>query len=117
MVRKSSRVVSIIGLLQSGRTLNSRQIAEECGVTRRTVFRDLIALQEAGIHPTYDPQKQTYALPANQIPASRLTLDEVAAVTMAVQSATPKQAIAKSGLARLFANLTGEQRQTVDRAE
>ena len=115
MLGKSSRVVSIIGLLQSGRPLNARQIAAACGVTRRTVFRDLIALQEAGIHPTYDPARQSYSLPANQIPGGSLTTEDVVGMAMATTVPLPMAGAARRLLAKIAANLSQSQQQAVER--
>lgn len=51
---KASRLLFILNLVRSRRTLNARRLAEECGVTERSIYRDIIALSEVGIPIYYD---------------------------------------------------------------
>ena len=57
----ATRLMQLVTLLHSGR-YDSRQIAEHFKVNRRTVFRDLVKLQEAGVFPVYDSVRQKYTL-------------------------------------------------------
>ncbi|NYI06225.1 helix-turn-helix transcriptional regulator [Allostreptomyces psammosilenae] len=49
---RASRVISLLLLLQSRRTMTGRELAEELEVSERTVQRDIAALAEAGV-PVY----------------------------------------------------------------
>ncbi|MCA9021447.1 MAG: HTH domain-containing protein, partial [Planctomycetaceae bacterium] len=81
MAGRIHRLLRLIALLQSGRVYNSAQLASECEVSRRTVFRDLKTLQEAGIYVLYDDEKQGYLLPWRTIvPFKDLTFEEVLAL-------------------------------------
>ena len=62
-VDRIHRLLLLIELLQSGRIYNSNQLADHCGVSRRTIFRDLNTLQESGISLHYDEARQGYSLP------------------------------------------------------
>lgn len=81
------RLLKLIALLQSGRVYNSTQLAGECEVSRRTVFRDLKTLQESGIYVLYDEEKQGYSLPWRTIiPFKDLTFEEVLALLVLSQN-------------------------------
>lgn len=58
-----SRLLRIIDVLQSGRVYNSQDLAQLCGVSRRTVFRDIAALQDAGLSVLQDESRRGYFLP------------------------------------------------------
>jgi predicted DNA-binding transcriptional regulator YafY len=57
-----ARLIQLISLLQAGRCPNARQLAEICEVSRRTVYRDLATLANAGVTVLYRPDKQGYEL-------------------------------------------------------
>ena len=51
---KYDRLLFILNLLRSRRNLNAARIADECEVTERTIYRDIVALSEANIPIYYD---------------------------------------------------------------
>jgi len=65
------RLLKMIMLLQAGTSRTSDDMADELGVSRRTVFRDLRTLQSAGVPCGYNPEtgftieKQFYLPPIN----------------------------------------------------
>lgn len=76
-VERIHRLLRLVEILQSGRVYNSRHLAELCGVSRRTIFRDLRMLQDSGIQIRYEEQRQGYSLPAETfLPPTDLTLEE-----------------------------------------
>lgn len=86
-LRKPQRLLELLELLQSGRSYNARQLASHCKVTRRTIFRDLATLQEAGFHAHYSPEQQTYSLPHQTfLPPTGFTVDEVLALLVVCQN-------------------------------
>jgi len=50
-------------MLQSGNGQNADGLARQCGVSRRTVFRDLDALRNAGVPIAFDPRHDRYSIP------------------------------------------------------
>jgi len=75
-----SRLIRLFRLLETlgtGRPQNASLLAEICNVSRRTVFRDISTLQEAGVHVNYDAEKQGYFLKRpNFLRPTDLTLEE-----------------------------------------
>ena len=43
---KYDRLLHILNLLRSRRSLNARKLAEECQVTERSIYRDITSLSE-----------------------------------------------------------------------
>jgi predicted DNA-binding transcriptional regulator YafY len=71
------RLLKIISLLQAGKGFNADHLAVECGVSRRTVFRDLDVLRQSGVPLTYDEQGQRYRIPgACYLPPTNFTAEE-----------------------------------------
>ena len=51
---KYDRLLHILNLLRARRNMNAAALARECGVTERSVYRDIISLSEANIPIYYD---------------------------------------------------------------
>ncbi|MCA8998054.1 MAG: HTH domain-containing protein, partial [Planctomycetaceae bacterium] len=76
-IRKIRRLLNLLERLQSGRTFNVTELADFCKVSRRTIFRDLKALQDSGVPLLYDSAKQGYWVPrSTMLPPTELTLEE-----------------------------------------
>ncbi|MBU0984594.1 MAG: transcriptional regulator, partial [candidate division Zixibacteria bacterium] len=64
--------------------LNAEKLAEECGVTERTIYRDIISLSEAHVPVYYD---NGYKLASdNFLPALNFNLDEYACLNLVLES-------------------------------
>jgi proteasome accessory factor B len=75
------RLMKLIGALQGGRGRNVGALASECGVSRRTIFRDLEVLRGSGVPLVYDEERLQYHIPVTYfLPPSQLTSDEALAV-------------------------------------
>ena len=57
-----ARLLQLVMILQSERYPNVRRLAEACGVSRRTIYRDLTVLETAGLSLVYLPDRQGYVL-------------------------------------------------------
>lgn len=80
-VSRIYRLLRLITLLQSGRSYTAGQLAEELEVSRRTIFRDLNALEMARIPYYYDPEAKSYRINGHFfLPPMNLTLSEALAV-------------------------------------
>ncbi len=119
-VDKIRRFLKLIERLQSGRVYNSKDLAEICGVSRRTIFRDLKLLQDSGLPVLYDEQRQGYWMSAASfLPPTDLTLAEtLALIVMARSLGRPEdglpffQAARDAGL-KLFSNLPEKFQQEI----
>ena len=57
-----ARLLQLVTILQSQPFPNARQLAELCGVSRRTIYRDLSILETAGLSVVYRSDRQGYQL-------------------------------------------------------
>jgi predicted DNA-binding transcriptional regulator YafY len=98
-VRRTSlaRLLRIILELQGGRAPSTRQLAEVCEVSRRTIFRDLATIEAAGIVVEYDPARLGYRLGSTKcVDAERL--DDLEVIALFLQASRIDQ-LDDSGLA------------------
>ena len=89
---KYDRLLYILNLLRSRRNLNAARLAEECQVTERSIYRDIIALSEANIPIYYD---NGYKLASdNFLPPLNFDFEEYTGLQLALKSSplarTPK---------------------------
>ena len=83
MLQRINRIVKLLGLLQGGRGQNSGELADACGVSRRTIFRDLDALRRAEVPLFYDEERQTYGIPGQYfLPPTNFSAEEALAVIL-----------------------------------
>jgi predicted DNA-binding transcriptional regulator YafY len=71
---KYDRLLFILNLLRTRRNLNAAKIADECGVTERTIYRDVISISEANV-PIYYDRGYKYATD-NFLPPLNFNIDE-----------------------------------------
>ncbi|QDT39357.1 helix-turn-helix transcriptional regulator [Stratiformator vulcanicus] len=57
------RLFQLASYLQSGKTLSAAELAELCGVSRRTIFRDINLLRDAGLPLEYDEEGRGFSMP------------------------------------------------------
>ena len=81
---KYDRLLYILNLLRSRKSLNAARLAEECHVTERSIYRDLISLSEANIPIYYD---KGYKLASgNFLPPLNFTAEEYTCLRLALES-------------------------------
>jgi proteasome accessory factor B len=82
-LKRVHRLIKLISLLQGGRGHNVTSLARECQVTRRTIFRDLDALKQAGIPLVYYDPDQTYRLAGSHLlPPTNLSPQEALSIVV-----------------------------------
>lgn len=82
-LKRVHRLIKLISLLQGGRGHNVTSMARECKVTRRTIFRDLDVLKQAGIPIIYHDPEQTYRLAGSHLlPPTSLSPQEALAIVV-----------------------------------
>lgn len=81
---KYDRLLHILNLLRARKNLNAAKLAEECGVTERSIYRDMIALSEANVPIYYD---NGYKLASdNFLPPFNFDFDEYCCLRLALES-------------------------------
>ncbi len=111
---KYDRLLYILNLLRTRRNLNAASLAKECGVTERSIYRDVLALSEANIPIYFD---NGYKLATdNFLPPLNFDFDEYTALKAALES-TPLaeteryKSVLKQVLAKIDAGLSGTVRE------
>jgi predicted DNA-binding transcriptional regulator YafY len=66
--QRIARTIRMLGLLKAGPIYNTQNLADEFSVSRRTVYRDLRALREAGISVQIDKCSEAYYVRAQREP-------------------------------------------------
>lgn len=117
------RLLRLLGMLQTGRLLNADDLADELEVSRRTVFRDLGTLNDAGLDILFDDERQGYFLTtAVQVPAGALTVSEAFSLLLICQElgqadgGVPFHAGARSAAAKIAQRLPLALREFVQEA-
>jgi proteasome accessory factor B len=118
-VCRITRLLKVLQLLQSGRGSNINALARANEVSRRTAFRDIQALRDAGVDVSYDEQRDRYSLPsARFVPLDNLTEDETTALVLLAseigrEGRLPFCEPARSAAAKLLSLLPLCQRQRI----
>ena len=80
---KAKRFLYLINLIKSHQKLRSKELAEKCGVSERTVFRDINSLASARIPIYYD--KGSKFLGGAFLPTLNLTEEELSVLQFAFE--------------------------------
>ena len=100
---KISRILKLLVALQSETPLNASNLADHLGTNRRTVFRDMKALREAGVCCNFDNRMRRYSI-KSPLPIPELNTSEIFALLLILQKIAPtlqlplKQATASAAL-------------------
>jgi predicted DNA-binding transcriptional regulator YafY len=116
-----ARLVQLIVALQSNRFPNARMLAELCEVSRRTIYRDLETLEDAGFSVRYRSDRQGYQLVQSAF-LQPFGLDPKEALALVILSRQWKGSDglgllrhARSGAVKLVQSLAPEVRGEVER--
>ncbi len=111
---KSDRLFYILNLLRARRNLNAIVLARECGVTERSIYRDILSLSEANVPIYYD---NGYKLATdNFLPPLNFTFDEYSCLKLALRSSPLSRtaryrSVLKRIRAKVEANLSGQVKE------
>ena len=64
ILRRHARALRILTCLQSGAGYNAADLSQQFNVSRRTIFRDISMIREAGVPVYFDEKSETYQLAA-----------------------------------------------------
>ncbi|MBN2560541.1 MAG: YafY family transcriptional regulator [Phycisphaerae bacterium] len=91
-VSRVYRLLKLITLLRSGRRYDVESLAEELGVSRRTLFRDLKMLELAGVPYRFEHGKHAYAIRESFfLPPLHLNLQESLALLLVTRKFLARQ--------------------------
>jgi predicted DNA-binding transcriptional regulator YafY len=108
--------LNLISLLQAGKGYHVEGLAQECGVSRRTIFRDMELLRTSGVPLAYDEERQLHHIAgSNYLPATNFTAEEALALIvlcheMGDRSGLPFLNPARSAAVKLETALPGRLR-------
>lgn len=113
------RIVWLDQQLRAGGYPSATQLARACGVSSKTIYRDLDAMRdELGAPVAYDPRRRGYRYsdPGFAIPAATLTERDLFALMVAENAiaqyeGTPLVGYLREAFAKVLATLPGEVRQ------
>ena len=90
---RHARLLQIFQHLQTGGGFNATELATQLDVCRRTIFRDLSTMKEAGVDVFYDDCLDSYRLdPRTHVcVAPELTQDELTTLVAAVELSALRQ--------------------------
>lgn len=122
--RRLTRLLRLVGLLQGEVPLDADRLTAECGVSRRTVFRDLNTLRDAGIGVHFDESTRGYSLEGGgYVPSTEFTLREVLSLLVvcrragSTESGLPFQQPAYAAALKLLGTLPPLLREYVEEVE
>lgn len=73
--------MQLLGRLQAAKGLNANELAEVGEVSRRTIFRDLDVLRQAGVPLLFDDEARVYRIPGTYyLPPTNFTAEEALAM-------------------------------------
>lgn len=84
VIGRQQRVLRILERLRAGDTVRPGDLAQQWQVSRRTVFRDLDLLRDAGIPVQFDQKKSSYCVASDVADTPPLGLDELTVLVAAV---------------------------------
>ncbi len=85
------RILQLVTVLQSGTDMTAADLAEEMGVSRRTIFRDLKIIEQAGI-PYYGQPGGGYRISSCFfLPPTNLEVSEAIGLTLLAKTAANQQ--------------------------
>lgn len=94
-------MLALLRLLQTGPGQNANSLAKTCGVHRRTIFRDLEMLREAGVPLEYEQDSERYSVTGGvAFPDAQLNANEALALLTLCQQLGGKQGLPFHGAAR-----------------
>jgi len=122
-VDRIRRLFTLVGHLQSGRVLDTNELAGRRGVSQRTLFRDLAALRSSGFSVCYDDRTRGHFIVAPNVSLPRdITPEELlalAALDENVQSGDlqiPYLQQASTAITKLLQRADGSLAATVARS-
>jgi predicted DNA-binding transcriptional regulator YafY len=119
-MKQMDRRLLILMRLREERPVRAQDVAEECGCSVRTVYRDIDALCQAGVPVAAMPGEGYRLVPGYHLPAIAFTVEEAMQLLIGSELAVPlgtqeQREASRSAAAKVEAVLRPETRREVDR--
>ncbi len=114
------RLLKVLTLIQSGQKATPTELAEECGVDERTIFRDRNVLNDLGFQISFDSAAKRYRVGQDCfLPPIQLTAQEALAIATLCEQLVQQEQIpftkpAWKGLAKVQAAMPESIRDEID---
>ena len=82
-MKRLHRLTAILIKFQSSKSIKVKELAKSYNVSTRTIYRDIKALEEAGVPIGYEPGENYFLLEGYQLPPIHFTQEESQAVVTA----------------------------------
>jgi len=80
-LKRVGRLLKLLQTLQAGSGQNADAMAKVCGVSRRTIFRDLETLRDAGVPLDFDREADRYSIASSFfLPPTNFTAEEALSI-------------------------------------
>lgn len=118
-MNRIDRLFGILTLLQSRRYTSAEQVAEQFGISIRTVYRDIRALGEQGVPVSFEPHKGYFVVQGYFLPPVTFSTEEANALLLmeTMVQGFADRSISKhysSALQKVKAVLKGKQKEQVE---
>jgi predicted DNA-binding transcriptional regulator YafY len=114
------RLLKVLNLVRSGPGWTPKKLAEACGVTERSVYRDIESLAAIGINMRFDSQSGGYVVEGEIfLPPLQLAADEALALALLCEHVGAGEHFsfvrpAERAVSKIKAELPAELRQEID---
>lgn len=81
-LQKVERIFTILNLLRERDTITASELAEYCGTTQRTIYRDMALLEKVGVHYVTEGKNGYHFISGPVVPHRKLTQEEWMALTV-----------------------------------
>jgi len=82
-MKRLHRLTAILIKFQSSKSIKAKELSQYYGVSTRTIYRDIKALEEAGVPIGYEPGEDYFLLEGYQLPPIHFTPEESQAIVTA----------------------------------
>jgi predicted DNA-binding transcriptional regulator YafY len=104
---RMAREQLIVSMLHTSRQgLNAEELATRCGVHKRTIYRDIIALESMGV-PICEENHRYSLMPGSTLPPVLFTMPEAMAIFMAARLLLQQSSVYNHDIETSFTKLAG----------
>lgn len=121
ILNRHARAIRILTCLQSGPGFNAAELAEYLGVSRRTIYRDLRLIRDAGVKVRFDTSHAAYRLAwdTQQVLLAQLNSQDLSQLALAAHTsaftAPGSDTLSREALVKLLCLYPSDTRNRISR--